>query len=229
VLNLIGGWGDRPETARSCAERVQRSWQLMPPQPDAYGPWSLRQPDSPTTYALVAVDTADLDAIEESIVGVTERVNQGPSSKPGWHAEFARTGADERDEQTVSEYLYKVRAGFSNPRRPMNHVSFQCDSAEDPAVIRDYLTALVQAWEPARLAVTTYESLKAQGHRPPQVEVGWLTYIRGDIDLDTTVLDGQITITEGDGGRFLALAGTPDQPDPNHIMLVRKALGYPAG
>ena len=94
---------------------------------------------------------------------------------------------------------------------------------------RDYLTALVQAWEPSRVAVTTYESLKVQGHKPPQVEVGWLTYIRNDIDVDTTVLDEQITITEADTGRYLAVGGTPEQPDLNHVMLVRKALGYPAG
>lgn len=234
MLDLIGVWGDRPDSLRSCVQRLQASWRSMPPDPGAYGPWSVRDRGAAGDFSpLTRVDIDDADAVERAIAAETEWVHKGPRTAPGVYLEFDRESLVEKvgdgSREWAKEAQYKGRAGFFNPHRAHNRVTFTINSATEPAVVRDYFTALVRAWEPDHLAVTTFELSKAQGRRTPQMDIGWLTYIRDTIPLDPAVLDSDIAISQADGGRYLTLPGTPADPDLDRIMAVRRALGYFSG
>ncbi|BBZ15035.1 hypothetical protein [Mycobacterium branderi] len=228
MLKLIGGWGDRAETPRSCAERVQLSWQLMPSQPDTYGPWGVWvSGEDRQRRVLVPINDADPEAIEAAIVAETERVNEGPRTAPGHYIEFTREVLGERPETSPRYFQYYARAGFVESARPMNHLLMELDADTQPDQARTYLIALVRAWRPEHLAVVGDTTLKEQRHKPPQVRVGWLTYIRDATTLDTMMLGEQITVTEADDGRYLTLSGSPTDPELYSVLLVRRALGYP--
>lgn len=130
-------------------------------------------------------------------------------------------------------YSYKVRCGFAGPRAPRNHLFLGLDPAagnptDERQGVRDHLTALVRAWEPKRLSVCTYTFRKAQQHSTPQIGVGWLTYIRDDVPMDTRVLSRTVTVEFADGGRYLTLSGTALEPHLGGAMSVRWALGLPS-
>ncbi|KMV14962.1 hypothetical protein ACT17_27440 [Mycolicibacterium conceptionense] len=233
-LSYIGSWENRSESIRESAERMQRSWQMFPEEPGVYTPWALKLWDAEEVLQLQPVPTDDLDAIVDAVNSVTERITEGPRTAPGVYLEFVR---ERLDEPVVAAggplFSYKVRCGFSGPRALRNHVFLELDpAAGDPAdenkVVRGYLTALVAAWEPEYVSVCTYAFHKAQRHKKPQqVRVGWFTYIRDDVPLDTSLVPEAVHIEAGDGGRYLTLSGTPGEPSLDQAMAVRRALGYP--
>jgi hypothetical protein len=233
-LSYIGSWGDRPESIRESAERMQRSWQAFPQEPGVYTPWSLKLWNAEDVLQLQPVPADDLDAIVDAARSVTERINEGPRTAPGFDLQFVRERLDEPVLAGGPLFAYKVRCGFSGPRALRNHVLFHLDptvgiSSDESQVVRGYLTALVAAWEPEYVSVCTYEFHKAQGHKKPQqVRVGWLTYIRDDVPLDTSLVPEEVHIEAGDGGRYLTLSGTPQEPSLDQALAIRRALGYPA-
>lgn len=233
TLDLIGSWGDRLESLQESAERMQRSWQMFPQEPGVYTPWSLQlYPEG--ALQLQPVPANDLGAIVDAVRLVTERINEGPRTAPGQYLEFAR----ERLDSPVVEaggrlFSYNVRCGFEGPRAPRNHLLFQLDSAvkspsDEYPVLRGYLTALVRAWEPDHISVSALGFLKAQKHKTPQVRVGWMTYIRDDVPLDMSAVPAEVDIEAGDGGRYLTLSGTPEEPSLDQALAIRRALGYSA-
>jgi len=231
TLEYMGGWGDRPESARASAERVQCSWRTFPQVDSLYTQWSLQTyPEG--ALQLLPVPEGDLGSIVEAARIVTERINEGPRRSPGQYLEFVRRRLDS-EEADPRLYSYKVRCGFAGPRAPRNHLFLQLDPAagnptDERQVVRDHLTALVRAWEPEHLSVCTYSFHKAQQHRTPQIRVGWLTYIRDDVPMDTRVLSRTVTVEFADGGRYLTLSGTALEPHLGDAMSVRRALGLPS-
>ena len=214
---------------------MQRSWQLFPQEQGVYTPWSLKRWRSEDEPQLQPVPVDDLDAIVDAIRSVTERINEGPRTAPGVYLEFVR----ERLDLPVVEaggplFSYKVRSGFAGPRAPRNHILFQLDPAvgspaDENEMVRGYLTALVAAWETEYVSACTYAFHKAQRHKKPQqVRVGWMTYIRDDVPLDTSLVPAEVRIESGDGGRYLTLSGTPEDPSLDQALAIRRALGYGA-
>lgn len=227
MLRFIGGWGNRADSLQSCAERVQRSLEFMPPQPQRYGPWGVWRPRAGSDYNdLVPLDVENADAVEGAIAVVTERVNQGPMRTPGQHIELAREIVGERTETTPHYLEYSVRAGFVDTPQPFNHLLLQIEDGTDEALLSRYLGALVIAWEPDHLGLATRATQRAQGHRPLQAVVGYLTYVRSGTPLDRSGLDGQIDVVAADGGHYIRVPGTPESPSLDHIRQVREALGY---
>jgi hypothetical protein len=230
TVEFIGGWGDRLESVRESAERMQRSWRDFPDEPGVYTPWSLQlYPDG--VLQLQPVPEDDLDAIIEAVRLVTERINDGPRTAPGFNLEFVRERLDAPVAAGGPLFSYTVRCGFSGPRAMRNHVFLALDpgaaaSDEPDRLVRDYLTALVAAWEPEHLSVCTYAFHKAQRHRTPQVRVGWLTYIRDDVPLETATVPAGVRVEEAHGGRYLTLSGTPEEPDLDQALAICRALGY---
>ncbi|BBY26608.1 hypothetical protein [Mycolicibacterium sediminis] len=232
TLSFIGSWGERFETSNESAERMQKSWGDFPASDDEYGPWSLRSfPDD--VLRLIPVPADDLDAIAEAARVVTERINEGPRTAPGFHLEFARERVDAPVVPAGGPlFSYDVRCGFAGPRALRNHLHFELDptvgnSPDEQRVVRDHLVALVRAWQPEYVSACTYAFHKAQGHRTPrQVRVGWMTHIRDDVPLDVVDVPDDVRIEVGDGGRYLTLAGTPRDPSLEQALAIRRALGY---
>lgn len=227
-LDIIGAWKGRIDDTASAAERLQRSLALMPQHPhDTYTQWGTKHWDEQGIFSIEAI-LDDLVEIEGTIRRTTENVNDGPRSEPGLHLKLVRSHPDRQYEVDDRTYDYHVRCGFERPR---NHILLQLDPdiggyCDPITVVRAYMAALVNAWEPDHLAALPLPFLKAQGHRTPQVRVGWMTYIRDGIELDTSILEKTLRRSKGDGGTYIRLAGTPEDPDLDQAMLVRKALGY---
>lgn len=229
TLRLIGGWGNRSDDLLSCAERLQRSLELMPQEPDIYRAWGVWQSQSAGSRYndLVTVDVDDVDAVQRAIVSTTERVNAGPMTIPGHHIQFAREGIGEPDSADRHFFDYSVRAGFHAAPEPFNHLLLQLEDSTDESVLTRYLSALVVAWEPDNSAIANRKTQRAQGHKPPQAVVGLLTYVRSGTPLDVAALDDQVSVVNADGGTYISIPGTPDSPSMDHIRQVRTALGYP--
>jgi hypothetical protein len=231
TLEYIGGWGDRVESLRESARRMQRSWEEFPNDHGVYTPWSLQSyPDG--VLRLEPVPGDDLDAIVDAGRLVTERVNEGPRTAPGFNLEFAR---ERRDSSVLASdgqlFSYNVRCGFGGPRALRNHIFFELDplggnTSDENQLLRDHLVALARAWEPEYVSVCTYAFHKAQRHKTPQVRVGWLTYIRNDVALDSSAIPDTVRIEAGDGGKYLMLTGTPQDPNIDEALALRRALSY---
>jgi hypothetical protein len=199
----------------------------MPSQPDRYGPWGVWRPRPETAYNdLVPLDVGNVEAVEGAIKAVTERVNQGPMRTPGQHMQLAREVVGERADGDPQYLEYTVRAGFVDTPQPFNHLLLQAEDSTAPAELFNYMSALVAAWQPDQLGLATRAIQRAQGHRPPEAIVGFLTYVRAGTRLDRTTLDEQIDVAEADGGLYVRVPGTPADPSLDHIRQVREALGY---
>lgn len=229
ALRIIGGWGNRSDDLRSCAERLQRSVELMPQELGVYRAWGVWQPKSAESpYSdLVAVDVDDVDAVQRAIASTTERVNAGPMTLPGQHIQLAREGIREPGSADRHFFDYSIRAGFVDIPEPFNHLLLQLDDRTDESVLTRYLSALVVAWEPDTVAVVSRQTQRAQGHKPPQAVVGLLTYVRSGAPFDVTAIDDQVSVINADGGIYVNIPGTPENPSMDHIRQVRTALGYP--
>jgi len=226
MLRFIGGWDNRSDSLPSCAERVRLSLELMPAQDDVYGPWGVWRIHDEQTMELVPVDVDDVTQLEREILTVTERVNDGPMRQPGQHIAFARRLLGALSDPSTTAFKYTVRAGFVGRAEPYNHVVLQVESGTDASVLTRYMSALVVAWNPATLALATRETQRAQDKQPSEAIVGWLTYIRAGTRLDTELVDDQVAISNADGGRYITVPGTPEDPSLDHIRQVRRALGY---
>lgn len=225
ALNFMGGWGDRVETDVEAARRMQRSWQLIPQFPGVYSPWSLQQYPAGELH-LEPVAEGDLDAVVAAVHMVTERINDGPRSTPGYYLEFVRERLDAPVAAGGPLLSYKVRCGFAGPRSVRNHLLMDADPAPSEQSLHEQLAALVRAWEPEHVSVCDYAFHKAQKHKTPQVRIGWLTYIRDDVPLDLAKVPDEVAVEARDGGRYLMLSGTPGEPSLDQAMALREALGY---
>lgn len=227
MLWLIGGWDNRPDPLRQCAERLQRSVQRMPSEPERYGPWGIWraiEPEPVTGYQreLVTVDVEDIEAVERAIADVTAEGRQRTS--PGLRIELARRPIRDRAPTDPVAFGYTARAGFVDKRAPFNHLALDLDDETDDRTLMAYMSALVDAWQPDHLGAVTQATMRAQGHKPPQAVVGRLTYVRDGTRLDSP-MDG-IDIASADGGRYLRVPGTPLEPSLEYVQRVRSALGY---
>lgn len=227
VLRFIGGWGNRHDTLRSCAERVECSVELMPPQPNAYGPWLewRPRPDSGRNH-LVPVDMNSLDTIEQAIATVTGRINHAPMRTPGHHIQFIREVIGDRTEESPRFCQYIVRAGFADRTAPYNHLMFQVAGNTDASLLSRYMSALVMAWEPDHLALASRVTLPVRQHRRPQPVLGHTNFVRAGATFDSSVLNDNIEVATVDGGHYIRVRGTPEDPNLDDIRQVREALGY---
>ena len=227
MLRLIGGWGDRPDSLPSCAQRLVRSLELMPSAPGRYGPWGIWQSRAESAYNdLVPLDIADVEAVAAAIQTITKRINQGPMRTPGQHVQLAREVVGERADDDPRYLEYTARAGFVDTPQPINHLLLQAEDSTTTADLFQYMSAMVVAWQPDHLGLATRAIQRAQGHRPQEAVVGFLTYVRDGVPLNRDVLDDQIDVAKADGGLYIRVPGTPLQPSLDHVHMVREALGY---
>jgi len=227
ALRLIGGWGNRPDPLQSCAQRLVRSLELLPQQPERYGPWGVWHTRAESAYNdLVPLDVADVGVVAAAISAVTERVNQGPMRTPGQHAQLAREVIGVRADADPQYLEYTVRAGFVDTPQPFNHLLLQAEDSTRPAELFGYLSAMVVAWQPDYLGLATRAVQRAQGHRQPEAVAGFLTYVRAGTALNRSVLGDQIDVAEADGGLYIRVPGTAAEPSLDHVRQVRDALGY---
>ncbi|MCV7169948.1 hypothetical protein H7I41_08435 [Mycobacterium manitobense] len=231
MIWMMGGWGNRQDELQSCALRLQRSIRLAPSEPDLYGQWGVLQPQQPDSRTgedlrIVPIDVDDVDALERIIVSTTEAGSAGPRTGPGHYIDLVRDSVSPASEESATTFKYTVRAGFTDMPRPYNHIFADLRSETDERTLMGYMSALVQAWNPDHLGAVSRRVKREQGHRPPEVVVGRLTYIRGGTPLNTSALGDEIDVAAADGGHYIRVPGTPEQPSVDHIRRVRQALGY---
>lgn len=224
----MGGWGDRPDSLESAAQRLQRSLRLAPDEPDKYGSWGVLQPCAPNPMTrpdlkVVPFDANDLTAVEEAITVGTTRASQGERTGRGLYIGLAR---DAQPESPDVVFEYSARAGFVTMRQPFNHLNLNVRNNIDEKTLLGYMSALAQAWQPEYLGAVTRETMRSQGHKPPQVPVGRLTFVRAGTPLDVAALGEEVELAAADGGHYIRVPGTPAEPSFDHIELVRQALGY---
>jgi hypothetical protein len=227
----MGGWDNRPDPLRPSAERLQRSLRLIPAESGRYGPWGVLQrcdpdPDTGADLEVVPIDIDDIASIEHAIAGTTQQASQGSRTGPGLYIELARDALSSAPERGEATLKYSARVGFVDMRQPFNQVTLDVDDNTDDRALMNYMSALVQAWQPDYLGAVTREAKRAQGRKPPEVLVGRLTYIRAGTPLNLSALGDQIDAAAADGGQYIRIPGTPVQPSLDHIRLVRQALGY---
>ncbi len=228
TLRFIGGWGNREDSLESCTRRLLVSLENLPSEPGAYGPWGVWEPlGDGVGYEFAPVDSSDPAVLEQAIASATERTFYGPAAVSGQIIELIREPRGEHPPTSPSRFEYAVRAGFVSMKRPFNHVLLEADTVTDESLVTRIMSALVIAWEPDRLGVATDEVQTAQGQTPPQALVGWLTYVKAGTDFDTNAVDDQVVVSEADGGLYINIPGTPENPSMDHIRQVRTALGYP--
>lgn len=201
----------------------------MPDESDVYRPWGVwqSQGEGSAYRDLAPIDIDNAQALTSAIAAITERVNAGPMTSPGQHIKLAREGVSEPGSTEQQFFDYTVRAGFVGYPEPFNHLLLEIADGTDEAVLTRYLSACVIAWEPDHLSVATRTTQRAQGHKPPEAVVGWLTYVRSGTPLDTAVLDDRISVANVDAGTYITVPGTPDEPSLEGVLQVRAALGYP--
>ncbi|WP_273732536.1 hypothetical protein [Mycolicibacterium septicum] len=231
MLWIIGGWGNRPDSLESAVDRLQRSLSCIPDESGKYGPWGYwqrRHPDDEDSRLdFVPIDAGDAGALADAIVRETEQVRLGPNAAPGAYVDLSRPVTVQRSPTSSAWFKCIVRVGFIDQPRPLNHIAFEVDDDTDERTLMGYMSALVDAWHPDRLGVLTVESKRAQGHKGPEVAVGRLTYVRNSIPLNTSILDDEIEVAEAEGGCYIRVPGTIENPSLHHILQVRRALGYP--
>lgn len=221
-IDLIGGWGDRPESLDQIATRMVATAAQLP-VPDT-ARWVVNVRKGKKRW-LEDVDMTSVVDVSNRIEATTERVWQGPRIAPGVNVEFAVV-----DDHDLPIADFTLRAGFADPG-VSNHVLVELtldgDRADTARVIKDYLAVLVRNWQPERLSAHTYRFMKDQGWVAPQISVGWDNYFSDAVELDSVVLEGSgIAVSSADGGRYITLDGTPAEPILEQALVVRKALGY---
>ncbi|MEV0670446.1 hypothetical protein [Mycobacterium sp. NPDC050441] len=230
MLWIIGGWDNRPDSLGAAVDRLQRSLSHIPAEPGKYGQWGYWQrrdaDDECSRLDFIPIDVGDARALAEVIQAATDRVRLGPNAAPGLNVELSRPITVRRSATSSAWFKYIVRVGFVDSRRPFNHIAFEVDDDTDEGTLMGYMSALVNAWQPDRLGVVSVETKRAQGHKGPQVAVGRLAYIADSVPLSTTVLDDDIDVEVADGGSWIRVPGTIENPSLDHILQVRRALGY---
>ncbi|MFV8241762.1 hypothetical protein [Mycolicibacterium peregrinum] len=230
MLWIIGGWDNRPDSLGAAVDRLRNSLSRIPEEPGKYGRWGywkrrdIDNEDSDLDF--VPIDVGDARALTEVIQGATDRVRRGPSAVPGLNVELSRPITVQRSPTSSTWFKYTVRVGFVDSRRPFNHIAFDVDDDTNECIVVDYMGALIEAWQPDRLGVLNVETKRAQGHKGPQVVVGRLTYIADSVPLNTSILDDGIEVAEAEGGCYIRVPGTIENPSLDHILQVRRALGY---
>jgi hypothetical protein len=206
---------------------LQRSLELMPPQPNAYGPWLewRPRPDSGCNH-VVPVDMNSVDTIEQAIATVGGRIYHAPMRTPGHHIQFVREVIDDRTEATPGFCQYIVRAGFADRISPYNHLMFQVAGNTDASLLSRYMSALVIAWEPDHLVLASRMTQRVREHRSHQPALGHINFVRAGATFDSGALNGNIEIATVDGGHYIRVRGTPEDPNPDDIRQLREALGY---
>lgn len=225
---ILGGWGNRPDTLASAVDRLQSSLNRIPNESEKYGTWGIwqrRDPDDDTEVEFVPIDVSDSTALANVISQTTEEFRGGPTTS-GLNIELSRPATVHRSEISPRWFKYIVRVGFTDMPRPFNHIAFDVDDDADERTLMGYMSALVEAWQPDRLAVLTVNTKRAQGHKGSEVAVGRLTYIREGIPLNASGLGDDIDVAKADGGSYIRVPGTPESPSLEHILRVRRALGY---
>ncbi|MGV0814194.1 hypothetical protein ABQF34_19685 [Mycolicibacterium boenickei] len=229
MLWIIGGWDNRPDSLEAAVDRLQRSLRRIPDESGKYDQWGCWQRrdagDEHSDLDFVPIDVADARALADVIAMNTVQARRGPSAVPGVYIELSRPVTIQRSATSSPWFKYAVRVGFVDRPRPHNHIAFDVDDDTDERTLMGYMSALVEAWQPDHLGALTIETLRAQGHKGPGPVVGRLTYIRDGFPFNTNVLGDEIDVAKADGGHYIRVPGTPENPSLDHIHQVRRALG----
>ncbi|WKG05381.1 hypothetical protein [Mycolicibacterium sp. HK-90] len=229
MLSIVGGWGNREDSLPAAVDRLQRSLNRAPVEPEKYGAWGFwrrQEDDENSNLTFVPIDINDSEILGGVITTATEQVRRGPNTAPGLYVDLSRPALSQTSETSPGWYQYTARVGFVDRPRPHNRVTFGVDDAIDERTLMGYMSALVEAWQPDHLGSVTIETLRAQGHKGAGPVVGRLTYVRDGTPLNTNVLGDEVHVAEADGGRYIRVPGTPSDPSLEHILEVRRALGY---
>ncbi|MDV6314599.1 hypothetical protein R3Q15_22465 [Gordonia amicalis] len=224
---ILGGWDWRAQSLESAAQSTSRMVLAMPNEPT--GEWVTPRNDGGTYVYDSLDDASDVSELMERIERTTFDAAGGRRPKPGFDIKVYRL-TDAKDYAVEC----RIRSGLEGPRGVRNHtlVRLHFDSDDQMLVaraVKDHMAALIRAWHPDYLSAHTYEFRDAQGwdSSTRQIPVGWDTYLGDSASLDLARLDdSDITRSEGDGGLYLTLPGTPDAPSVESARLVRRALGY---
>ncbi|MDV8022206.1 Imm52 family immunity protein [Rhodococcus sp. IEGM 1330] len=221
-------WGSRVESAARCAERLLDSLNRLPAQDEIYSDWYVYPAGGANGPDDLLPAPADLDSLAALVDSTALKNNRGEVMSGGG---FSPLLTRLHREGPVD---YRVRCGVERTRLgnhgllKLPHPDHADPLANDETAIRDSLKALTEAWEPEYGAAMTYSFMQAQNvdDKAMEIPIGWLTYLANSVALDESKLTELAQLTRVDGGIYLQLHGTPQEPSLDDALGVRRALGY---
>ena len=210
-------WGPRREPLHGAAVRVSRLAESLAAAHDDFGTWCRkgRSRDS----ALSPVALADTSAAAEALAAGQNRRDIGGDvlDELGYRlsvwngrspaVELSLTCGAYVDRPTANNVLLKFP--------PMD----DADPAYGTALQIDVMRSVIEAFEPDWATFTTHALRTAQGARPGELTVGWLTYVGrpiADVSLAETTVVG--------GGTLLRLGPEPAQVTGEDVSALRREL-----
>jgi hypothetical protein len=210
-------WGPRPETLEASAARVSRLAESLAQVHQDLGTWCRKGHSLGSAVAPVAL--TDTSAAAELLAAGQNRrdIGDGVIHELGYRVSVWN-GRPEAVELSLTCGAYVNRPTANNVllKFPPMDVA---EPAYGPALYVDAMRSVVESFEPDWATFTTHALRTAQGARPGELTVGWLTYvgrpIAGMAIAETTPLRA---------GTLLRLGPAPAQVTGEDASTLRRAL-----
>jgi hypothetical protein len=216
TIDFIGGWGGRASSYDEIVAAARRMLTSMPTEPSGRWVRFIERPGSQLMDA-VPVDVDDLESLGAAVELISRR---------GDRHELRISRQVGPDDVPIS---VRVKAGSEHSDNRIV-ISVELSEGDAATLISEYMSAMISAWDPDWLKAGTYQFHVAQkgiGLQPKETALGWRTYLSDRVSFDAAVaVEAGVMVTAVDGGRYVTLAGAPDDPDLDQAAVVRRALGY---
>jgi len=210
-------WGPRPEALDVAAVRVSRFVESLAVVHQDFGTWCRKGQSSDSAKAPVAL--TDTSAAAEMLAAGQNRrdIGEGVLHELGYRIS-AWNGRSDAVELSLTCGAYVNRPTANNVllKFPPMDVA---NRSYGPALYVDVMRSVVESFEPDWATFTTHNLRTAQGARPGELTVGWLTYVRRPI-ADVTMAEA----TPLRNGTLLRLGPVPAQVTGEDASALRREL-----
>jgi hypothetical protein len=210
-------WGPRSEALDGAAVRVSRLVESLAGVHHDFGTWCRKGRSSDSALAPVAL--TDTSAAADVLAAGQNRRDIGAGALPelGYRISVWNGRSDAVElSLTCGAFLNRPTANNVLLEFPPGDVA---DRSYGPALYVDVMRSVVESFEPDWATFTTHTLRTAQGARPGELAVGWLTYVRGPI-ADVAMAEATPLCT----GTLLRLGPAPAQVTGEDASALRREL-----
>ncbi|MFI5729320.1 Imm52 family immunity protein [Kribbella sp. NPDC051587] len=219
---LVGSyWGSRPETVGDCASRLSSCLRGLAAVDEAFSSWFAKGKSKKSAGVPAAIDQTSLERLlargANRNGGDDEEIPELGFNAALWNARrdsaswSTTCGAKPASRTLMNSFVLNLPAVGSEDGIRLHR----------PAVLREILQVIVEAWRPDWASLTNYAISSAQSATPGRPILGPLTYLRGPVDEPLmTVAGKKVSVEDMVEGVFIAVAEDPlsvDIPDLVHV------------